>query len=85
MRAFIAAIAAALCFANPAAAQDAEADKAGMELGARDGEEVQARVSKLYALPTNVVERTKKAMIYKRRSERQKQRARMSMAEENAI
>ena len=43
----------------------AEADKAGMELGARDGEEVQARVSKLYALPANVIERTKKAMIYK--------------------
>jgi tripartite-type tricarboxylate transporter receptor subunit TctC len=43
----------------------AEAEKAGMELGARDGEEVQALVSKLYALPANVVERTKKAMIYK--------------------
>jgi tripartite-type tricarboxylate transporter receptor subunit TctC len=43
----------------------AEADKAGMELGARDGEEVQSLVNKLYALPASVVERTKKAMIYK--------------------
>jgi tripartite-type tricarboxylate transporter receptor subunit TctC len=43
----------------------AEANKAGMELGARDGEEVQSLVSKLYALPASVVERTKKAMIYK--------------------
>jgi hypothetical protein len=36
-----------------------------MELGARSGEEVQALVTKLYALPANVIERTKKAMIYK--------------------
>ena len=43
----------------------AEANKAGMELGARDGEEVQALVAKLYALPPNVIARTKKAMIYK--------------------
>jgi tripartite-type tricarboxylate transporter receptor subunit TctC len=43
----------------------AEADKAGMELGARSGEEVQALVTKLYALPANVIERTKRAMIYK--------------------
>jgi len=43
----------------------AEADKAGMELGARDGEEVQALVTKLYALPANVIERTKRAMVYK--------------------
>jgi tripartite-type tricarboxylate transporter receptor subunit TctC len=43
----------------------AEATKAGMELGARSGEEVQALVTKLYALPANVIERTKKAMIYK--------------------
>ena len=38
----------------------AEANKAGMELGARDGEEVQSLVSKLYALPANVVERDEK-------------------------
>jgi hypothetical protein len=43
----------------------AEANKAGMELGERSGEEVQALVTKLYALPANVIERTKKAMIYK--------------------
>jgi tripartite-type tricarboxylate transporter receptor subunit TctC len=43
----------------------AEANKVGMELGARGGEEVQALVEKLYALPASVIERTKKAMIYK--------------------
>jgi tripartite-type tricarboxylate transporter receptor subunit TctC len=43
----------------------AEANKAGMELGDRDGEEVQALVAKLYASPANVIERTKRAMIYK--------------------
>ncbi len=43
----------------------AEANKAGMELGERSGEEVQALVTKLYALPANVIERTKRAMIYK--------------------
>ena len=43
----------------------AEANKAGMELGERDGDEVQALVAKLYALPASVIERTKKAMIYK--------------------
>ena len=43
----------------------AEANKAGMELGERSGEEVQALVTKLYALPASVIERTKKAMIYK--------------------
>jgi tripartite-type tricarboxylate transporter receptor subunit TctC len=42
-----------------------EANKAGMELGERDGDEVQALVGKLYALPSSVIERTKKAMIYK--------------------
>ena len=43
----------------------AEANKAGMELGERSGDEVQALVAKLYALPASVIERTKKAMIYK--------------------
>ena len=43
----------------------AEANKAGMELGERDGDEVQALVAKLYGLPASVIERTKRAMIYK--------------------
>ena len=43
----------------------AEANKAGMELGERSGEEVQALVAKLYALPASVIERAKQAMVYK--------------------
>lgn len=43
----------------------AEANKAGMELGDRDGEEVQALVAKLYASPASVIARTKRAMVYK--------------------
>ena len=43
----------------------AEANKAGMELGERDGDEVQALVAKLYGLPASVIERTKRAMVYK--------------------
>ncbi len=42
----------------------ADASKASMELGERSGEEVQALVAKLYALPASVIERTKRAMIY---------------------
>jgi tripartite-type tricarboxylate transporter receptor subunit TctC len=45
----------------------AEAGKAGMELGATDGEAVQALVAKLYALPASVIARAKQAMIYKQR------------------
>jgi hypothetical protein len=43
----------------------AEANKAGMELGERDGEEVQTLLAKLYGLPASVIERTKRAMVYK--------------------
>lgn len=43
----------------------AEAEKAGMELGARDGEEVQTLVSRLYASPASVIERTRRMMIYR--------------------
>ncbi len=43
----------------------AEAGKAGMELGDRDGAEVQALVAKLYASPAGVIARTKRAMVYK--------------------
>jgi len=43
----------------------ADANKAGMELGERDGEEVQSLVRKLYSQPASVVEHGKRAMIYK--------------------
>jgi tripartite-type tricarboxylate transporter receptor subunit TctC len=43
----------------------ADAGKANMELGERSGEEMQALVAKLYALPATVIERTKRAMIYR--------------------
>jgi tripartite-type tricarboxylate transporter receptor subunit TctC len=43
----------------------AEASKAGMELGERSGEEVQSLVAKLYGLPEGVIERTRRAMVYK--------------------
>jgi hypothetical protein len=36
-----------------------------MELGERGGEEVQALVAKLYALPASTIARAKKSMIYK--------------------
>jgi tripartite-type tricarboxylate transporter receptor subunit TctC len=49
--------------ADPALA--AEAGKAGMELGEMGGEEVQAMVAKLYALPASTIARAKRAMVYK--------------------
>lgn len=42
-----------------------EAGKLGMDLGEMEGGEMQALVSKLYALPPNVIERAKQALIYK--------------------
>jgi tripartite-type tricarboxylate transporter receptor subunit TctC len=43
----------------------AEAAKAGMELGAMSGEDVQAMVTKLYALPASTIARARKSMIYR--------------------
>lgn len=43
----------------------AEAGKAGMELGAMNGDDMQALVRKLYALPANVIARARKVMVYK--------------------
>jgi tripartite-type tricarboxylate transporter receptor subunit TctC len=43
----------------------ADANKAGMELGERNGEEVQSLVQRLYSQPASVIERSKRAMIYK--------------------
>lgn len=43
----------------------ADADKAGMERGERNGEEVQALVRRLYSRPASIIERSKRAMVYK--------------------
>jgi hypothetical protein len=62
---------AALRKAFMAAVQDkdslAEAEKMHIDLDALDGEEVQAAVAKAYAMPPNVIERAKQALIYKPR------------------
>ena len=43
----------------------AEAEKSGFDVGPMSGEDLQAMVAKLYALPPNVVARAKRALIYK--------------------
>jgi tripartite-type tricarboxylate transporter receptor subunit TctC len=43
----------------------AEAEKSGLDIGPMDGEELQALVAKLYALPPKVIERAKQSLIYK--------------------
>jgi tripartite-type tricarboxylate transporter receptor subunit TctC len=62
---------AALRKAFMAALQDkdtlAEAEKMKLDLDALSGEEVQAEVAKAYAMPPNIVERAKQALIYKSR------------------
>jgi tripartite-type tricarboxylate transporter receptor subunit TctC len=45
----------------------AEAEKSGFDVGPMSGEEVQAVVAKLYALPPKVIERAKQSLIYKPR------------------
>jgi tripartite-type tricarboxylate transporter receptor subunit TctC len=45
----------------------AEAGKINLDIDALSGEEVQAEVAKAYAMPANVVERAKQALIYKAR------------------
>jgi tripartite-type tricarboxylate transporter receptor subunit TctC len=42
-----------------------EAQKLGMDLGEMEGSAMQALVTRLYALPPNVIERAKQALIYK--------------------
>jgi tripartite-type tricarboxylate transporter receptor subunit TctC len=62
---------AALRKAFMAALQDkdtlAEAEKMKLDVDALSGEEVQAEVAKAYAMPPNIVERAKQALIYKSR------------------
>jgi tripartite-type tricarboxylate transporter receptor subunit TctC len=43
----------------------AEAEKSELGIGPMDGEELQALVAKLYALPPKVIERAKQSLIYK--------------------
>jgi tripartite-type tricarboxylate transporter receptor subunit TctC len=45
----------------------AEAEKMKLDVDALSGEEVQAEVAKAYAMPPNIVERAKQALIYKPR------------------
>lgn len=43
----------------------ADAEKFGLDIGPMDGEELQALVAKLYALPPKVIERAKQSLINK--------------------
>jgi tripartite-type tricarboxylate transporter receptor subunit TctC len=43
----------------------AEAEKSGLDIGPMGGEELQALVAKLYALPPKIIERAKQSLIYK--------------------
>jgi tripartite-type tricarboxylate transporter receptor subunit TctC len=43
----------------------AEAERSGLDIGPMGGEELQALVAKLYALPPKVIERAKQSLIYK--------------------
>src|ERR1700730_12985305 len=43
----------------------AEAEKFGLDIGPMGGEELQALVAKLYALPRKIIERAKQSLIYK--------------------
>jgi tripartite-type tricarboxylate transporter receptor subunit TctC len=45
----------------------AEAKKMNLDLDALSGEDVQAEVAKAYAIPANIVERAKQALVYKPR------------------
>jgi tripartite-type tricarboxylate transporter receptor subunit TctC len=42
----------------------AEAEKFGLDIGPLGGEELQALIAKLYALPPKIIERAKQSLIY---------------------
>ena len=46
----------------------AEAQRSGFDIGPMSGEDLQALVAKLYALPPKVIERAKQSLIYKPRN-----------------
>jgi tripartite-type tricarboxylate transporter receptor subunit TctC len=60
---------AALRGALAAALQDktllAEAERIGLDIGPMGGEELQALVAKLYAMPPKIIERAKQSLVYK--------------------
>jgi hypothetical protein len=43
----------------------ADAERSGLDIGPMGGEELQALVAKLYALPPRIIERAKQSLIYK--------------------
>jgi tripartite-type tricarboxylate transporter receptor subunit TctC len=43
----------------------AEAENSGLDIRPMGGEELQALVTKLYALPPNIIQRAKQSLIYK--------------------
>jgi hypothetical protein len=43
----------------------ADAERSGLDIGPMSGEELQALVAKLYALPPRIIERAKQSLIYK--------------------
>jgi len=43
----------------------AEAEKSGLDIKPMGGQELQALVAKLYALPPNIIQRAKQSLIYK--------------------
>jgi tripartite-type tricarboxylate transporter receptor subunit TctC len=43
----------------------ADAERSGLDIGPMNGEELQALVAKLYAMPARIIERAKQSLIYK--------------------
>jgi hypothetical protein len=43
----------------------ADAERSGLDIGPMGGEELQALVARLYALPPRIIERAKQSLIYK--------------------
>jgi hypothetical protein len=43
----------------------ADAEKSGLDIGPMGGEELQALLARLYALPPGIIERAKQSLIYK--------------------
>ena len=61
----VAALRAALASMVKDPALLADAEKIGLDIGPMGGEELQALVAKLYALPPRIIERAKQSLIYK--------------------
>jgi tripartite-type tricarboxylate transporter receptor subunit TctC len=61
----VAALRGALAAVLQDKALRADAEKSGLDIGPMDGEELQALVAKLYAMPSRIIERAKQSLIYK--------------------